>query len=109
MRWVIVWRWKRPMRHVSQTASVPLNKQATSRDRGSRPVANEAGLNALAEQIPPSTRRSRRRHTSSVDGTRHRWRRRIVVGLVALLVVIGGGAGYVYYGPTISIGPKSAA
>ena len=80
----------------SQTASVPLDKQATSGNSGYQPVANEAGLNALAEQIPPSTRRSRRQHTSR-QSTRHRWRRRVVIGLVALLVVIGGGAGYVYY------------
>ncbi len=80
----------------SQTASVPLDKQATSGNRGYQPVANEAGLNALAEQIPPSTRRSRRQHASR-RSTRHRWRRRVVIGLVALLVVIGGGAGYVYY------------
>ena len=52
---------------------------------------------ALAEQMPPTTRRSRRRYASARRSPFRRWRRRVLIGLVALLVVISGGAGYVYY------------
>ena len=52
---------------------------------------------ALAEQLPPPSRRWRRQYSSTRRTPVHRWRRRVLIGLVVLLVVIGGGAGYLYY------------
>ena len=58
------------------------------------PVANEAGLRSLHEEMRQAGkgragRRSRGRH--------HRLRVGLAIGLVVLLVIVGGGAGYAYY------------
>ncbi len=75
----------------------PSSPPSAAPDDGYRPVANEAGLQALADQMPSLSRRTRRRYASTRKKTDQRWRRRVVIGMVVLLVVIGGGAGYVYY------------
>ena len=61
------------------------------------PVANEAGLTALAERMlaetPPTTRRGGRHRSTR----RRRVRRGVTIGLVVLLVLVAGGLGYAYY------------
>jgi len=61
-------------------------------------VANESGLQALGEEMHRSGSRWHRRGTSTVSGrTRRPVLRGIVIGLSVLLVLIGSGAGYLYY------------
>jgi polyisoprenyl-teichoic acid--peptidoglycan teichoic acid transferase len=61
-------------------------------------VANEAGLTALGEQMLSQGSKSRGgRRSRHRKKTRHPWRRRLLIGMAVLLVIIGGGAGYVYY------------
>ncbi len=62
-------------------------------------VANLAGLTALGEEIKRTApARKGGRHSARGPGRRKRRVRRIVlISLVALLVIVGGGAGYVYY------------
>jgi hypothetical protein len=77
----------------TESSTTPHDAAVDTRPR----VANEAGLMALAEQLPPPSRRWRRQYSSTRRTPVHRWRRRVLIGLVVLLVVIGGGAGYLYY------------
>jgi LCP family protein required for cell wall assembly len=61
-------------------------------------VANEAGLTALGEQmLHPESNGSGKRRSPKQDRRRRRWHRGILIGLVVLLVLVGGGAGYTYY------------
>jgi LCP family protein required for cell wall assembly len=58
-------------------------------------MANEEGLTALGDEIQRTTTpRGRRKKTST---GRRRIKRVLVVSLVALLVIVGAGAGYAYY------------
>jgi len=69
-------------------------------------VANEAGLVALGDQMAQEGRRARGsrrrggRHSSRTpekERGRHRVRTFALLGLVVVLVVVAGGAGYTYY------------
>jgi LCP family protein required for cell wall assembly len=61
-------------------------------------VANEARLTALGEEINRSSRgRHGRRRSVPRSGRRLHLRRGILIGSAVLLIVIGGGAGYIYY------------
>jgi LCP family protein required for cell wall assembly len=63
-----------------------------------KPVANEAGLAALGDQIEQSSHgRAHRRHSSKKSKRRHRIRVGVMIGAVVLLLIVGGGAGYAYY------------
>ncbi|HEX4218038.1 MAG TPA: LCP family protein [Acidimicrobiales bacterium] len=67
------------------------------RDRSPR-VGNQEGLEALAEAMDGrGTSRRDRRRTRTRGRRRRRIRRGVLIGLAVLLVVVGGGAGYVYY------------
>ena len=62
------------------------------------PVANEAGLSALGQQMQQSDNGKGGRHRSKKKATgRHRVRKAVLISLVVLLVLVGGGAGYTYY------------
>jgi LCP family protein required for cell wall assembly len=61
-------------------------------------VANEAGLMALAEEMHrPRGGRAGRRRTAATTRRRRRVKRGVLIGLAVLVVLVGGGAGYVYY------------
>ena len=61
-------------------------------------VANEAGLSSLGEEIDRSSRgRSGRGRPSTRSPRRRRVRRGALIGLAVLLVLVGGGGGYLYY------------
>jgi polyisoprenyl-teichoic acid--peptidoglycan teichoic acid transferase len=65
---------------------------------GSVPVANQDGLAALADEMLHEEKKKGGRHRLSPRSRlRRRARRGIVIGLAVLLVVVGGGLGYVYY------------
>jgi LCP family protein required for cell wall assembly len=59
-------------------------------------IANEAGLSALGQQISRSGGRHAKRRGSGTRG-RHRLRRAVFIGLVVVLLLVVGGAGYLYY------------
>ena len=68
------------------------------RGRSAGPVANEAGLAALGTQIERSGHgKGAHRRTKQKTKRTHRVRRGVVIGLVVLLVLVVGGAGYTYY------------
>ena len=74
------------------------SRSGGGRARNTRPVANEAGLSALGNEIKRSgTGKGAHRRTSKMAKSRHRVRRGLVIGLVVLLVIVAGGAGYTYY------------
>lgn len=80
----------------AEQATIP----ASNHKRGARavPVANQDGLAALAEEMLHEEKTKGGRHRLSPRSRRRRrTRRAIVIGLAVLLVVIGGGLGYVYY------------
>ena len=61
-------------------------------------VANEAGLSSLGEEMDRSSRgRSSRRRPTTRSPRRRRVRRGALIGLAVLLVLVGGGGGYLYY------------
>ncbi len=61
-------------------------------------MANEAGLSALAEEMSRAGRgRAGRRRNALHAKPRHRIRRVGVIGLVVVLLIVAGGAGYTYY------------
>jgi LCP family protein required for cell wall assembly len=63
-----------------------------------RPVANEAGLAALAQEMyRPDGGRSDRRRKAGRSRRRHRVKRGVLIGLAVVLVIVGGAAGYAYY------------
>jgi LCP family protein required for cell wall assembly len=62
-----------------------------------RPAASTEGPDSLGEEIGRLDEIGRGRPGSATKCRRRRIRRGILVGLVVLLVVVGGGAGYVYY------------
>ena len=66
-------------------------------DHSAAPVANEAGLTALAERMLAEAPTKKRRGRSTQTKRRRRVKRGVVIGLVVLLVLVGGGAGYAYY------------
>ncbi len=63
--------------------------------RGGKTKANEGGLAALGDEMARTTNPRRRRKEQSTR--RRRTKRILVVSLVALLVIVGAGAGYAYY------------
>ena len=61
-------------------------------------VANHKGLTSLAEAMAArGGSRSERRRTAAHTRRRRRVKRWILIGLAVLLVLVGGGAGYLYY------------
>jgi LCP family protein required for cell wall assembly len=61
-------------------------------------VANEAGLMALAEEMHgPKKGRAGRRHAAPTTRRRRRVKRGVLIGLAVLVLLVGGGAGYIYY------------
>ena len=61
-------------------------------------MANEAGLSALAEEMSRAGGgRAGRRRNALHAKPRHRIRRVGVIGLVVVLLIVAGGAGYTYY------------
>jgi LCP family protein required for cell wall assembly len=63
-----------------------------------RKVANEAGLMALAEEMHgPKKGRAGRRHAAPTTRRRRRVKRGVLIGLAVLVLLVGGGAGYIYY------------
>ncbi|HEY1466717.1 MAG TPA: LCP family protein, partial [Acidimicrobiales bacterium] len=61
-------------------------------------MANEAGLMALAEEMHrPRGGRAGRRRTATTTRRRRRVKRGVLIGLAVLVVLVGGGVGYVYY------------
>ena len=57
-----------------------------------------AGLEALGEEIDGAERRSPQRgHAMRRPRAAKRWRMWVVLGLVAVLVLVAAGAGYLYY------------
>jgi LCP family protein required for cell wall assembly len=83
----------------SPSAAVDLNSNSKGTGNGATArVANEAGLTALGEQmLSQGSKSSGRRRSRNHKKTRHPWRRRLLIGMAVLLVLVGGGAGYVYY------------
>jgi LCP family protein required for cell wall assembly len=79
--------------HVSPPDSSQNAEQDAPVNHGVQQVANEAGLTALADDMS----RQRVRRSSKRRGDRHPWRRRILIGLVVLVVLLGGVTGYAYY------------
>jgi LCP family protein required for cell wall assembly len=64
----------------------------------SRGVADEGGLTTLGKETPRSEgSRAAQRQAATRRRRRHRIRRGVLIGLVVLLVLIFGGAGYLYY------------
>lgn len=47
--------------------------------------------------LSQGSKSSGRRRSRNHKKTRHPWRRRLLIGMAVLLVLVGGGAGYVYY------------
>ena len=72
-------------------------ESAANGHRTVTPVANEAGLTALAERMLAEAPSRSNRDTSPRGRRRRRIKRGLVVGLVVLLVLVAGGAGYAYY------------
>jgi LCP family protein required for cell wall assembly len=61
-------------------------------------VPNERGLRTLGEEMSRAGgSRADRRRSAGRSRRRHRVRRGVLIGLAALLVLIVGGAGYLYY------------
>jgi len=80
----------------AEPASIPASNH--KRGAGSIPVANQDGLAALADEMQREGKTKGGRHRLSPRSRRRRRARRgIVIGLAVLLVVVGGGLGYVYY------------
>ncbi len=69
--------------------------ESRSKDENGR-VANQEGLAALAESMRQAEARPARHSAHGRKGRRRVWRG-AVIGLVVLLVVVAGGAGYAYY------------
>jgi LCP family protein required for cell wall assembly len=65
----------------------------------SSPPSALAGLDALGSEIERTHKpdRGRGRHAAGSGGPRRRWRRWVLAGLAALLLVVAAGAGYLYY------------
>ncbi|MGP0031283.1 MAG: LCP family protein [Acidimicrobiales bacterium] len=61
------------------------------------PVANEAGLLALGERVERAQSGQSRREAPPRRSRRRRLRTGLLIGLAALLLIVGSGAGYVYY------------
>jgi LCP family protein required for cell wall assembly len=74
------------------------SRSSTKKVGNTTPVANEAGLSALGQQMQQSDNGKGGRHrTKKKAKGRHRVRKVVLIGLVVLLVIVGGGAGYTYY------------
>ena len=64
---------------------------------GSRPQTPLDGLDELGAEIERVSRSRRTGGRHARSRARHRWRRWVLAGLAALLVLVVAGAGYVYY------------
>ncbi len=64
---------------------------------GSGSAANESGLAALGDEMKRSTSRRARRRAQTTSRRRRRVKRVLVVTGLALVLIVGGGAGYAYY------------
>jgi LCP family protein required for cell wall assembly len=85
-----------PGGQAAEPASTPAPDH--KRGAGSVPVANHDGLAALADEMQREEKTKGGRHRLSPRSRRRRRARRgIVIGLAVLLVMVGGGLGYVYY------------
>jgi LCP family protein required for cell wall assembly len=76
--------------------AAPTSTPRTGQDRGAPRVANEEGLLALHTEMQQQKSKRARRAAGRSRRSR-RIRRGVTIGVVVLLVVVAGGAGYGYY------------